>query len=458
MKIKRFFAKDMRAALAEVKRTLGPEAVIMSSKTVTGGVELVAAFDPETAPAPMVTAPKRQNSVTDVADLTGGPDKQQAIADSLQALLERQQPASEPAQPEQAAAPVEAAKSAPAAQELVEPVAQVAGKQVPESHILNESEVFNRLSSQEHELQTMRTDMAAIRALLEHQVSGLMWQEVERREPTRALLIRRLQKLGFTAEVADQVSCFIPEGLAEDEAWEQTMDLMQGQIHTTRNDILQKGGIVALVGPTGVGKTTTVAKLAARFARRHGPDSVAMVTTDSYRIAAAEQLQTYGRIIGCPVKVAKDAEELNAVLAQLRQRKLILIDTAGMSQRDMRLSEQLQTLMRNTRLRIRPYLVLSATAQGTVQDEIVRRFKKLPLSGCILTKLDECLSIGESLSVSIQNALPISYLTDGQRVPEDIKVADAGDLIARAEKLASERQSQEYQFTTEAPVAQFAAG
>jgi len=457
MKIKRFFAKDMRTALAEVKRTIGPDAVIMSNKTVSGGIELVAAYDPDSAPQQMVEVGRRQNAVTPVEELTGGAEKQQAIADSLDALLQRQheEVAPKPVQaeavePEHIQIPE---RAQPAAASLQEPVAHVGGQVIAETRILNDAQVAARLAAQDTQMETMRDDMSAIRALLEHQVSGLMWQEVERREPMRALLINKLQKLGFTAQVADQISCFIPEGLKKDEAWQQTLDLMQSQIQTTSNDILQKGGVVALVGPTGVGKTTTVAKLAARFARRHGPDSVAMITTDTYRIAAAEQLQTYGRIIGCTVKVAKDADELNVVLAQLRQRKLVLIDTAGMSQRDMRLTDQLEVLMRNTRLRIRPYLVLSATAQGAVQEEIVRRFKKLPLSGCIFTKLDECLSIGESLSVSIQNSLPISYLTDGQRVPEDIKVADAGDLISRAEKMAAASAAIEHQFATETDLA-----
>ncbi|RUO43045.1 flagellar biosynthesis protein FlhF [Aliidiomarina taiwanensis] len=466
MKIKRFFAKDMRSALNEVKRTLGPDAVIMSNKTVSGGIELVAAYDPESAPQPAAPSAGRQNTVTPAEELTGGAEKQQAIADSLQALLERQQqepaaaPQSQPQAPVQPAPmhtmaePVHQPQVAAETQaaSLQEPMAQVAGQHVPETHILNDAEVAARLSNQDTQIQTMRDDMAAIRALLEHQVSGLMEQEVARREPMRALLMNKIKSLGFSAQIADQISCFIPESVPKNEAWEQALNLMQNQLQTTSNDILQQGGVVALVGPTGVGKTTTVAKLAARFARRHGPDSVAMITTDTYRIAASEQLQTYGRIIGCTVKVAKDADELNAVLAQLRQRKLVLIDTAGMSQRDMRLTDQLEALMRNTRLRIRPYLVLAATAQGAVQEEIVRRFKKLPLSGCIFTKIDECLSIGESLSVSIQNSLPISYLTDGQRVPEDIKIADAGDLMARAEEMASATAS-EHSFAAETNLA-----
>ena len=201
-----------------------------------------------------------------------------------------------------------------------------------------------------------------------------------------------------------------------------------------------------MIGPTGVGKTTTVAKLAAEFAKRHGTDQVALITTDSYRIGAFEQLATFGRIIGCPVKQAKDSDELALLLNQLQQRKLILIDTAGMSQRDVRLAEKLASLVHNSRVKIKSYLVLSATAQARVMQESVTHFKRIPLSGCIFTKLDECLSLGEVINVAIANALPVSYLTNGQRVPEDIAVADAPKLVQQAEKLRIAQSSTAHQW------------
>lgn len=412
MKIKRFFGKDMRSALAEVKDVLGPDAVIMSNKRVNGGVEIMAAFDQE-------PAPKRASSMSSA--VTAAEQDSGRIADSLSALLARQQGDGTNS---------ERANSENVVSSPVQPQ-QVMGDVMEQ-----------RLSAHDASISEMKSDMSAIRQLLEQQVSGLMWQDMERREPSRALLIRKLTGLGFTDEIADQITGFIPEDLREDEAWEQTLELLQGQIGTTRNDILTQGGVVALVGPTGVGKTTTVAKLAARYAQMHGPDSVAMVTTDTFRIAASEQLQTYARIIGCPIKVARDADELNAVLLQFRQRRLVLIDTAGMGQRDLRLSQQLSTLMENSRLRIRAYLVLSSTAQANVQNDIVRQFKKIPLNGCIFTKLDECLSLGEVLSTAIQNSLPVSYLTDGQQVPEDIQIADAGYLVRQAAVLGkSSRES-----------------
>lgn len=452
MKIKRFFGKDMRAALAQVKEVLGPDAVIMSNKRVNGGVEIMAAFEQE-PPTPARASQQRNDST---APIRGGQMKQEEIADSLQALLARQQLDGADTDP------------APAVEQAVPPdhneprdqAGRNTRRQLDEQDISGQRQfnpqrdvaenLFNqRLSAQDATITAMKSDMSAIRQLLETQVSGLMSQEMERSEPIRAMLIHKLTKLGFTEEVADQMSCFIPEGLSEEDAWEQTLDLIQGQIGTTHNDILSQGGVVALVGPTGVGKTTTIAKLAARYAQIHGPDSVALVTTDTYRIAASEQLQTYARIIGCPIKVARDAEELNAVLLQFRQRRLVLIDTAGMGQRDLRLSEQLSTLMENSRLRIRPYLVLSSTAQASVQNDIVRQFKKIPLSGCIFTKLDESLSLGEVISTAIHNSLPISYLTDGQQVPEDIQIADARVLVRQAAAMeANSKEGSRYQTVT----------
>ena len=426
MKIKRFFAEDMRRGLQQVKETLGADAIILSNKKVNGGIELVAAVDPD-ARAPEAAPETSAN--------TQAPQTQQepeVPAQSLAELLQRQNatPAFAPQQAEPQAATQEdhggyqqmAHQSASAQPE--QPQADIFPEQMntPDS---NDSEAIAELRSQ----------VNGIRQLLEHQLSGLMKQEMEREEPVRAMLMQRLMTMGLSERIADQIACFIPESSSDEDAWEQTMHLLEGQLNTTNDDILTRGGAVALVGPTGVGKTTTIAKLAARYAQRHGSDKVALITTDTFRIGASEQLQTYGRIIGCPVKVAKDAKELADSLLSLRDKSLILIDTAGMGQRDKRLSEQLGQLIQNTRLRIRPYLVLSATSQSQVLNDAVKQFKTLPLSGCIFTKLDECLSLGESISVAIEYGLPVGYVTNGQQVPEDIKVADANYLVSEAERL-----------------------
>jgi flagellar biosynthesis protein FlhF len=194
---------------------------------------------------------------------------------------------------------------------------------------------------------------------------------------------------------------------------------------------------VALVGATGVGKTTTIAKLAARYALRHGRERVALVTTDSYRIAAHEQLRTYGRILGIPVRIANNREELTESLKLLSDKDLVLIDTAGMSQRDVRLSQQF-SLVEEAAPAIKTYLVLSTTTHRAGLTEVVKTFGKVKLDGCILTKLDETTSLGGAISTLAEHKLPVAYVSDGQRVPEDIHIARAPNLIQRAVQVAQQ--------------------
>ncbi|MEW6983247.1 flagellar biosynthesis protein FlhF [Colwelliaceae bacterium 6471] len=487
MKIRRFVAKDMRTALAQIKEELGVEAVIMSNKKIAEGVELMAAVDNNAVvPEPTKTdkseleptAATQANELStrdvqsDVVTLGGIPSLANSEnagleatapenrSDSLAALLNRKIQHAESSTPNGETLGEQAQNSnsddieqqfksftqrlqdsasvqAPNINESNQYVANASDQAVPYSahETKSTNQAKNVVSSAE--FQNMRKEMASIRQLLEHQMSGLMWQDMAQKDPTRAVLVNRLMDMGITDSLADQIAGYVPSHMKEEDAWEQAKGLMSQQLNTTNNDIVHRGGVVALVGPTGVGKTTTIAKLAARFAQIHGADNVAMISTDSYRIAGFEQLATYGRIIGCQVKLAKDHQGLDVLLQQFANKKLVLIDTAGMGQRDMRLTEHLTTLIGNARVRIRNYLVLSANTQQRVMQENVERFKKIPLAGCIYTKLDESLSVGEIISTSIQNGLPIGYLTDGQRVPEDIKVANTEKLVTLADKMAN---------------------
>ncbi|WP_462171229.1 flagellar biosynthesis protein FlhF [Pseudoalteromonas xiamenensis] len=480
MKIKRFFAKDMRTALKEVKEELGPDAVIMSNKKLADGVEIVAAVDndraPQTAPEQPQAPIQAERKVAQVAPrivrpepARAKPEPQAQVADSLQALLERQASA-RPRSPELASMFSESGIDTEKAFAPKMSTHKTARPQVAQPKVHSQWDLADELDSGfgdevdlrqntdtgSSEMLKMREEMNAIRQLLEFQLSGLMQQDLARRDPTRACLIERLKGMGIEESVADQMACFIPDDVSRKEAWNALLSMVENQLHTTNNEILRQGGVFALVGPTGVGKTTTVAKLAALGAQKFGADQVALITTDTYRIGAYEQLSTYGRIIGCPVKQVKDAQELSEVLYHLRNKRLVLIDTAGMSQRDLRLTEQLNTLMKNARVDIRSYLVLSATAQMNVLQETVRHFKKVNLSGCIFTKLDESLSLGEIISVAIQNRLPIGYLTNGQRVPEDIRVANAEKLVKKAEQLFIRRSKAQH--SRPVPVASQAVG
>ncbi|KOO16243.1 flagellar biosynthesis regulator FlhF [Vibrio xuii] len=472
MKIKRFFAKDMRTALLQVKGELGDDAVIMSNKKVAGGVEIVAAVDGEgsngaannysssprhnnprpTQAKPQAPSPSRalaedkvslqsqsgaDHSMTkrfaNMFKQYGGGDssdsKEETSADTLAALLNRQSAARQDGREA-----VQLKEDSPLARLIAEDrrLERPAAKLDPTRY---ERSRPNEAAVASEDLEEMKEEMTSIRRLLEHQVSGLMWQEVERREPLRAMLIKRLERMGVSSDLADQLACYIPEDTAPTKAWKALLGLVADQVPVSQKDILKRGGVVALLGPTGVGKTTTIAKLAARAAMEYGSDNVALVSTDTYRIGAHEQLAIYGRIMGCPVKVAKDSNELADVIYQLRNRRLILVDTAGMGQRDVRLSEQLDTLMQETGEVIHSYLVLPATAQRKVLQETIDHFKRIPLSGCIMTKLDESLSLGEFLSVVVQNALPVTYIANGQRVPEDIVIAQPKYMVAKANEL-----------------------
>jgi flagellar biosynthesis protein FlhF len=249
--------------------------------------------------------------------------------------------------------------------------------------------------------------------------------------------------------LADQLAGMVPEDIPLHEAWQQIEKLLTQQLQVGDDEIMRHGGAVALLGPTGVGKTTTIAKLAARFAMKHGAEQVALITTDHYRIGAQDQLQTYGRIMGCQVRAVSNVEELGAALYQLRNRRLVLIDTAGMGQRDVRLNEQLDTLIQNSRVKIRHYLVLPATAQRRVLQEAYEHFHRIPLSGCILTKLDESLNLGDVLNVCIQNALPISYVTNGQRVPEDIQLPKVAELVSLTMQQLDAQAGQPYYWNSD---------
>ncbi|EHH2418402.1 flagellar biosynthesis protein FlhF [Vibrio parahaemolyticus] len=495
MKIKRFFAKDMRSALLQVKEELGADAVIMSNKKVAGGVAIVAAVDNESNPSSSSASSQSnrgasqsnrynehrqmsssaadrfqdrsldedkislQNSKEKSGSMTqrfanmlkqysgGAAESDDHVAeneDSLSALLQRQNKHREIYNQEK---PVPYQPDSP----LAKLIAQDNRFERPTPKLDPTRYDRRRPSSEERdesakELENMREEMTSIRRLLEHQVSGLMWQEVERREPLRAMLIKRLERMGVSPELADQMACYIPEDTKPARAWKALLSLVADQINIPKQDILKRGGVVALLGPTGVGKTTTVAKLAARAAMEYGADNVALVTTDTYRIGAHEQLSIYGRIMGCPVRVAKDSNELADVIYQLRNRRLILVDTAGMGQRDVRLSEQLDTLMQESGEVIHSYLVLPATAQRRVLQETLDHFRRIPLSGCILTKLDESLSLGEFISVVIQNAMPVAYIANGQRVPEDIVIAQPKYMLAKANELLEKSTENEPHF------------
>ncbi|MAI38453.1 flagellar biosynthesis protein FlhF [Alteromonas sp.] len=457
MKIRRYFGKDMREALSQVKAELGSDAVIMSNRKVADGIELVAAYDKEPEAKLNISKPSgapssqtfsKQNATPSLSEIIGddGPD-------SLKALLEKQHGAGQGASAEvmqptsvnvqhanDIASHLNFSDAFIDEVEAQQPIDRHSGP----SEYQRQSEAFpsHQASSIEEapaapsdELAQIKEELASLRGVLQHQVADLMEAKQTRQKPVHQYLITRLTDMGLSKALSKQLISYTPSHYNERDAWVYLLNLLANRLNVTGNDILIAQGAVALVGPTGTGKTTTVAKLAARYAQKYGADSVAMITIDTYRIAAYEQLATYGKIIGCTVRKAQSSEELSDLLFQLRHKRLVLIDTAGFSQRDSRLIKQIKHFDNGQMPVVKKYLVAQANTQYPALQRIIRAYDDIELSGCIFTKLDECYSLGEVLSAAVEYQLPVSYVTDGQKVPEDIKIAEAKSLVSAAAKL-----------------------
>ena len=279
-----------------------------------------------------------------------------------------------------------------------------------------------------------------LRSLVEGQLAGFAFNDLKRRDAAKADVLRRLIAAGFGAPLARELVAELPDGLDAARGLRLIKSTLQRRLPLAAGaeTLVEQGGMFALVGPTGVGKTTTVAKLAAECALKRGAGSLALVTTDTYRIGAVDQLRIYGKILGVPVFAIRDEADLRATLAELRMRHLVLIDTVGMSQRDRRLADQV-ALLAGGGSRVRRILLLSAVSQASVLEDVARAYRGAELAGCILTKVDEALMLGGALDVLIRHRLTLHYVTNGQRVPEDLHRPNPLYLVERAFRAAAER-------------------
>lgn len=277
----------------------------------------------------------------------------------------------------------------------------------------------------------------ALRGSLESRMDGLLWstREGPGREPVGAGLFRALLEAGFSMPLARILLERLPQALDATQAlaWARNELVTHLPVLRREDDLLAGGGVFALVGPTGVGKTTTLAKLAARCVAREGREQVAMLTTDNFRIGALEQLQIYGRLMGIPAHSVRDADELRDALGSLGNRRIILIDTTGISQRDRQVAGQAAMLC-NAGKPVRRLLVLNAASQGDTLDEVAHAYRNgvgEDVVGCIITKLDEASRLAPALDTAIRHRLPIHYVSYGQKVPEHMALARADELIDR---------------------------
>jgi flagellar biosynthesis protein FlhF len=372
MIVRKFVAGNTREALRLVRDTLGADAIILSNRTVDGEIEVMAVaeadFDgsmPAVSAAPPAAAPRHEAQVFRNARVRPA----------------RPRPAAEPPSP-----------SAAESEELSGPA-----------------------------VSDLLAEMRSLKQLVESQLSGFAWGEVARQDPARAEALRQWLAAGFSPSLGRSWLDEMQTGASPTQICAalrlRLHRELQGRV--VESDLVEETGTFALVGPTGVGKTTTVAKIGARCAMRHGSQQMAFVTTDSYRVGAEDQLRVYAKLLGAPVFAARDGAELDVTLEDIRRRRLVLVDTIGMGQRDQRLADQLH-LLTGAGHGVRRILVIAANTQLSTLEDVIRRYGEGGLYGCILTKIDEAVRLGEVLDVVVRHQLPVHYLSNGQRVPEDL--------------------------------------
>ncbi|RFC37431.1 MAG: flagellar biosynthesis protein FlhF [Candidatus Nitrotoga sp. LAW] len=370
MNMKKFLAPTSRDALRLIRIEMGADAVILSNRKVDGGVEIMALAGSE------------------FAQLTHEPRQPAPV--SVRPAIVTQERIPVPAKAEPAISPI---------------------------------------STLQQEQQGILSEIKFMRNMMQEQVDCLSWSDRQQRDPQRTRMLRGLLNAGFSAALTRQIVDKMPA--TANMEWIRRVLGNNLRIATKQEDLIVRGGVVALIGPTGVGKTTTTAKLAARAVVRYGADKVALLTTDSYRIGAHEQLRIYGKILGVAVHAVRDTEDLRLTLSGLKQKHLVLIDTIGMGQRDSRVAAQAEMF---NAAGVQRLLLLNATSSGDTLNDVVCMYNGAGVVGCIPTKLDEAVTFGTVLDVAMRHKLTLHYIANGQRVPEDLHEVNMEYLLHRAFK------------------------
>ena len=406
MKPRKFTGTRSRDVLEQVRNELGPDAMIVSNRATADGIEVTA------------LAVGEVEALLEAAGASSHPAASPAASGGAQRAGE---PTVRAWRPPSVDAP---AQTVPDVQ--AKPPEPPAARPRPAA----ESGAWPRLLS----------EVAGLRRLLEEQLGDLAWSDIMRRRPLAGRVQRDLLASGYSATLSREVVRRMSDDLTPAQARSWLGGVLARNLRCTADgdDPVSRGGVYALVGPTGVGKTTTVAKLAARCAVRYGASKLALYTTDSYRVGAHDQLRIYARILGVPVQPIADADALAQALAGASGKHLVLIDTVGLSQRDRRLADQARIL---DDPRVSKLVLLNATAQGETLDEVVAAYggtgaAEPGASPVVLTKLDEAARIGPVLDVVIRRRLAIAYLTHGQRVPEDLSLPRPDVLADRSLRAA----------------------
>jgi len=482
MNIKRFFAKNSREALSMVRKELGAEAVILSNRTVSGGIEILA-FKEEDIEALINDEDTDTKMSPDYLDSLEEDDSFLSFV-SKNHRLETSLASSKFEAPEFEAPEAPEAEFNNEAQFMPEPVKrimakpsvitsnravahtvtatpsklntvqasaqkQLAEKPAPAPVVKAEPAapvaVSQELSIPElgaKQIASMMGEIRTMRNAIESQLTEMAWNNTQKRDPVKSIMLGTLLSGGYSPALSRQLAESMPANLSQKEGMNWMQAIIEKNLLTMpdENEILDQGGIFTLIGPTGVGKTTTTAKLAARFVMKHGANKLGLITTDAYRIGGHEQLRIYGKILGVMVHAVKDEADLKIALEELKGKHTILIDTVGVSQRDRMVSEQI-AMLSSTDKKIKKLLCLNATNTSETLTDVINAYKGKGLDGCIMTKLDEAAIIGNVLDVVIREKLKVYYVANGQRVPEDLHLANKKVLVHRTLKLSKQRNS-----------------
>jgi flagellar biosynthesis protein FlhF len=441
MKIQRYTAKDMRSALAQVRAALGEDAVILSSGRIGDEVEVVAAMDFEAvqqAAAQAVDAQAanaaRSRPANRASLASAGRTPGAQIHDARTAVPDERF-AARPGRIDVRIDDDADADDTPSGRQPARAAARRASSQISEELAPAFAAPVPPPSGSEAQA-ALASEMKDMRRLLEAQLATLTWNDFQRRSPVQAAMHKELAQLGMTSDLSHSLVRKIPAELSFSAARRFALATIARTVQVTGDRWLEKGGIVAFAGPAGAGKTTLLAKLAARWVMRHGPRRIAMISADSVRIGAHEQFHTLGRLLGVTTHNVFDVAELPELLYELRNCQFVMIDTAGTSPRDPELARQLR-LLSQMQASIETSLVLPASTQAGAIDEVVQRFALARPTSCCITKIDEAMNLGGMLSALIRHKLAAAYVSDGQRVPEDLAPARAHQLVSKAVEIAS---------------------
>ena len=442
MKAKRFTAKNMQQALRMVSDELGPDAVILSNKRLGKGVEVIAALDyQEVANEQQQQELDRQlalqQELEQAKQATGKIRQEQPVHNASaqsQPQLDRSNVATTAALKEALIGIKEGTIAQSAALEAVMQGEEELQQSISErATSLGNDESTPFLNKVSDELKDLKNWLVSQQGNAWNPNRPLSWQQAQ--------IWQRCQDLGIDPSWADKLVSALPEDDDDiEKGWAQCLRLIAEDLPLAKNNMLQTGGCFAFVGPTGAGKSTTIGKLAAQYVINHGNEDIALITMDNYRIAAHDQLKAFARIMEIPLLVLEPNGDLSAMLDQLADKKFILIDTAGLAIQDPHFSVQL-SMLKGAGNKVHTLLALPLTSQARCLQENYEHFKPAGIDGCIFTKLDECFSLGQAMSIASVTRLPIHMVTDGPHIPDDIHFPNAEKMVRLAEQMARMAQA-----------------